>query len=199
MRSILKQRPSAAMVVSLVALFIALSAGAAADLPGIGVVNSGDIKNNTIRSNDIRNDTVGSKDVQNSSLLAEDFKPGQLPAGPRGPQGETGATGLQGPPGAVKLVHRKGTSNSISANTTAGFATGCPDSAPNVVGGGFEVTPSTADFRVVVSTPTDGGDPDGIPDDNWEVRVRTGANPATLTTYAICTTASAVEQAPDQL
>jgi hypothetical protein len=184
------------MVVAVVALFIALSAGAAANLPGIGLVNSGDIKNNTIRSKDIRNDTVGTRDVRDSSLLAEDFKAGQLPAGPRG---ETGATGLQGPPGPVKLVYRKGTSNSISANTTGGFGTSCPASAPNVVGGGFDVTPSTADFRVVISKPTDGIDPDGIPDDNWEVEIRTGANPANVTTFAICTTASEVEQAPDEL
>jgi len=64
---------------------------------------------------------------------------------------------------------------------------------------GFDVSPATADFRVVISRPSDGGDPDGIPDDNWEVLVRTGATPVTVTTYAICTTASEVEQAPDQL
>jgi len=187
------------MGVAVLALFIALSAGAAANLPGIGLVNSGDIKDNTIRSKDIRNNTVGTRDVRNFSLLADDFKAGQLPAGPRGPQGLPGATGATGPPGPVKLVYRKGTSNSIAANTTGGFGTGCPDSAPNVVAGGFDVTPPTADFRVVISKPTDGGDPDGIPDDNWEVQIRTGANPATVTTYAICTTASEVEQAPDEL
>jgi hypothetical protein len=190
MRSILKQRPSTALVVAFLALFVALSAGAAADLPGIGVVNSGDIKNNSVRS----------KDVRNSSLLAEDFKSGQLPAGPRGPQGPTGATGLQGPPGPVKLVHRMGTSSNIAPGTSAGFAVGCPDSAPNVVGGGFEVDPATANVRVVTSAPTDGGDPDGIPDDNWEVSLHNaGASPVTLRTHAICTAATSVEQAPDQL
>src|SRR5215204_3209046 len=97
MRRLLRYRPSPAMGVAVVALFIALSAGAAANLPGIGLVNSGDIKNNTIRSKDIRNDTIASRDVRNRSLLASDFKAGQLPEGPRG---ATGATGPQGPEGA---------------------------------------------------------------------------------------------------
>ena len=166
----------------------------------------GDIKNNTIRSKDIRNGTVGSGDVRNSALLAEDFKAGELPAGPRGPQGlpgasgATGATGAMGPPGPVKLVYRKGTANNVAPGVTGGFSVGCPEPTSNVVGGGFNVDPATENFRVVISRPTDGGDPDGIPDDNWEVLVRNaGAAPVSVTTYAICTTATAVEQAPDEL
>jgi hypothetical protein len=187
MRSILKQRPSATLVVAFLALFVALSAGAAADLPGLGVVNSGDIKNNSIRS----------KDVRNSSLLAKDFKAGQLPAGPRGPQG---ATGAQGPAGMVKLVYRQGTPFSIAPGSTGGFGVGCPSSAPNVVGGGYEAYPPTVNFRVVTSAPTDSDDADGIPDDNWEVSLRNlDANPVNLKVYAICTAPTSVEQAPDQL
>jgi hypothetical protein len=190
MRSILKQRPSATLVVAFVALFVALSAGAAADLPGIGVVTSGDIKNNTVRS----------KDVRNSSLLAKDFKAGELPAGPRGPQGATGAAGAQGAPGPVKLVYRKGTPFSIAPGSTGGFGVGRPTSAPNVVGGGYEAYPPTVNFRVVTSAPSDSDDADGIPDDNWEVSLRNlDANPVNLKVYAICTAPTSVEQAPDQL
>jgi hypothetical protein len=201
MRRVLRYRPSPAMGVALVALFIALSAGAAANLPGIGVVNSGDIKNNTVRSKDIRNNTVRSKDVRDSSLLAKDFKAGQLPAGPQGPQGETGATGLQGPAGPVNLVYRKGTSNPIAAGTTGGFAVSCPASAPNVVAGGLNIASITTNLRLVDSRPTDGGDPDGIPDDNWLVLAFNppGGPSETLTTYAICTAATSVAQAPDEL
>jgi hypothetical protein len=187
MRSILKRRPSAAMVVACLALFVALSAGAAADLPGIGVVNSGDVKNNTIRS----------KDVRNSSLLAKDFKAGELPAGPRGPQG---ATGAQGPAGPVKLVYRKGTSSDIASATAGGFAVGCPDSASNVIGGGYDVAQFAANVRVLRSSPQDGADPDGMPDDTYDVSLyNAGANPVTVTVYAICAAATQVEQAPDQL
>ena len=37
--------------------------------------------------------------VRNGSLTSADFKPGQLPVGPRGPKGDTGATGAQGAQG----------------------------------------------------------------------------------------------------
>jgi hypothetical protein len=139
--------------------------------------------------------------VRDSSLLAKDFKAGQLPAGPQGPQGETGATGLQGPAGPVNLVYRKGTSNPIAAGATGGFAVSCPASAPNVVAGGFNITSITTNLRLVDSRPTDGGDPDGIPDDNWLVLAFNppGGTPETLTTYAICTAATSVAQAPDEL
>src|SRR5215216_1451953 len=109
------------MAVALVALFIALSAGAAANLPGIGVVNSGDIKNNTIRSKDVRNRTVRGKDVRTGaitsrtvkegSLLKLDFAPGEIPG--QGPQG------LPGPPGqngATNVVVRQGALHSVTAN-----------------------------------------------------------------------------------
>ena len=40
-----------------------------------------------------------SGDVRNQSLLAQDFAPGQLPAGPSGATGQQGPTGPQGAPG----------------------------------------------------------------------------------------------------
>lgn len=107
---------------------------------------------------------------------------------------------MQGPPGPVNLVYRKGTNPSIAAGATGGFAVGCPESAPNVVGGGLLSDSLTGDLRLVRSIPADGGDPDGIPDDNWDVIVyNAGASPQSLTVYAICTTASSVAQAPDEL
>jgi hypothetical protein len=187
-------------VIAFLALFVALSASAAADLPGIGVINSGDIKNNAVRGKDIRDGSIVSADVRNSSLLARDFKPGELPAGPKGPQGLPGARGATGPAGPVNLVYRKGTSNNIAAGATSGFAVSCPASASHVVGGGYNVEPFTENIRLVTSQPTDGIDPDGIPDDNWLVMVHNaGANPVMVTTFAICTAATEVTQAPDEL
>jgi hypothetical protein len=43
--------------------------------------------------------SVTSNQVKNHTLRAVDFKPGQIPAGPRGPQGPTGERGAQGPTG----------------------------------------------------------------------------------------------------
>jgi hypothetical protein len=194
-------------VIASLALFVALGGAsyAAATLPA-NSVGAKQLQKKAVTGSKLRANAVSSGKVKDGSLLSADFKAGQVPAGQPGPQGPrglagaTGATGETGPPGPVKVVYRKGTSNSIPANSTLGFGTSCPVSAPNVVGGGFDVSPATENARAVISHPTDGIDPDGIPDDNWEVQVRNaGPGAVTVTTYAVCTTASAVEQAPDEL
>jgi hypothetical protein len=45
--------------------------------------------------------SVTSKTVKDKTLLSKDFKPGQLPAGPRGSEGARGAPGPFGPAGAA--------------------------------------------------------------------------------------------------
>lgn len=191
MRRISHHRPTPALVVALVALLLALSGSATAAI----VMTGSSIKDGTITGKDVKNRTLGSKKLSKKAISSLSGKPGpQGPAGPRGPEGPAG------PAGPVKLVHKQGTNNQIAAGATGGYAVGCPESASNVVGGGYYVGPGTADFRVLHSEPADGGDPDGIPDDNWDVMVHnTGATPLTLTTYAICTAATEVEQAPAEV
>jgi hypothetical protein len=85
MISVIKRRPSPAVVLSLVALFVALggtSYAATKLLP----------KN-----------SVGSAQVVNHSLLNVDFKSGQLPRGATGPQGPAGPAGPQGPASIVNV------------------------------------------------------------------------------------------------
>jgi hypothetical protein len=84
-------RPSPALVVSVIALFVSL--GGVSYGVATGSIDSREIRNNTVRGKDVRNSTLLSRDIRNSTLLARDFKAGQLPAGPRG------ATGAAGPPG----------------------------------------------------------------------------------------------------
>lgn len=68
MLSRLKDNASvAALVLALIALFVAIG-GVAGALPGKNTVNSGDIKKNTIRSSDIKNDKVTGADVKESTL-----------------------------------------------------------------------------------------------------------------------------------
>ena len=201
MNTIAKRLPSPAMLVACVALVVALGgvSYAASVLPK-NSVGTAQLKKKAVTGAKLKTGAVTSAKVANSSLLAADFKAGQLPAGPKGEPGARGLRGATGEPGPVKLVYRKGTANNIAAGTTGGFGTSCPNSAPNVVSGGLEVTPNTENVRVFSSKPGDGIDPDGIPDDVWEVQVRNaGAAPVSVTTYAICTTASTVEQAPDEL
>jgi len=46
------------------------------------------VRNNTLTGRDVKRLTT--RDVANGRLLAEDFAPGQLPAGPKGDKGDPG-------------------------------------------------------------------------------------------------------------
>ena len=69
MRKIEALKPSPAMLVALVALFVALGGSAYAL---------------TVTGKIVKNNSLTSKDVKNKSLLGKDFKAGQLPAGKNG-------------------------------------------------------------------------------------------------------------------
>jgi hypothetical protein len=89
----LQLKPSPAMAVACIALFVALSGAsyAAIVLPG-----------NSVGTPQLKVGAVTSSKVKNFSLLASDFKPGELPAGAKGPagaQGPAGADGAAGVPG----------------------------------------------------------------------------------------------------
>jgi hypothetical protein len=88
-------RPSPAMLVALLALFVALggSSYAALQLPRASV-----------GTKQLRNGAVTSQKVRNNSLLVRDFRASQRsrlrgPRGERGVQGERGLQGEVGPPG----------------------------------------------------------------------------------------------------
>jgi hypothetical protein len=81
------RRPSPAMVVALLALFVAMG--------GVGYAAL-KVPKNSVGSAQIKADAVNSSKVKDGSLLAGDFKAGQLPAGERGPQGIQGLKGDKG-------------------------------------------------------------------------------------------------------
>ncbi|MEA2442010.1 MAG: hypothetical protein QOH76_3434 [Thermoleophilaceae bacterium] len=56
-------------------------------------VRSKHIKNGQVKKADLGAGSVSAVKVSNGSLLAEDFGPGQLPAGPRGLKGDKGEAG----------------------------------------------------------------------------------------------------------
>jgi hypothetical protein len=86
-----------ANVVSMLALFVALSATsyAALKLPRNSVA-SRHIANGQVKRADIARNAVDSSRIAPESLLASDFKPGQLPAGQAGPRGVRGPKGDTG-------------------------------------------------------------------------------------------------------
>jgi hypothetical protein len=91
--------------VGMLALFVALSGTAyAATLPRNSVgtpqlkkdaVTTKKVKNGEVMRADIGRDAVNSARVKDFSLVANDFKLGQLPAGPQGPKGDPGVTNLR--------------------------------------------------------------------------------------------------------
>jgi hypothetical protein len=85
------RRPSPAMLVALLALFVALggSSYAALQLP-----------KGSIGTKQLKNGAVTSKKVRNNSLLVRDFRASQR-SRLRGPQGARGPQGPQGPQGPV--------------------------------------------------------------------------------------------------
>lgn len=88
-----------ALVLSLLALVIAMGGTSYAAVK---------LARNSVTSAIIKNNTIRGADVRDHSLAALDFRPGQLPAGPRGPQGVPGPRGAQDPagPGAKLLPIR---------------------------------------------------------------------------------------------
>jgi Collagen triple helix repeat (20 copies) len=101
----LRRRPSPAMVVACVALFIALGGVtyAAMVLPA-----------NSVGTMQLRSNSVTSPKVKDHSLKALDFAAGEIPAaaagasGSPGPQGPAGAAGIPGPSGSQGPVGPQG-------------------------------------------------------------------------------------------
>jgi hypothetical protein len=88
-----RSRLTFANVVSLMALFVALSGGAYALTIPNNSIGAKQLKKNAVTGSKIKRGAVTSSKVKDRSLLAKDFKAGQLP------QGAKGDTGPQGPPG----------------------------------------------------------------------------------------------------
>ena len=72
MKSILRRRPSPALVISMIALFVSLS-GVSYGV-ATGFIDSREIKNNEIRSLDVRNNQVRSIDLRNNEMRGIDIR-----------------------------------------------------------------------------------------------------------------------------
>jgi hypothetical protein len=71
-KSILRRRPSPALVISLIALFVSLS-GVSYGV-ATGFIDSREIKNNEIRSLDIRNNQIRTRDLRNNEVRGIDIR-----------------------------------------------------------------------------------------------------------------------------
>ncbi len=115
------RRPSPAMVVACLALFVALagtSVAAVSQLVPRNSVGTAQIRNAAVTNPKLRNNAVTSTKVRNRSLLASDFAPGQIPAGPVGPQGPAGPAGPAGTGAALAFRFVAG-ANATTTSSTA--------------------------------------------------------------------------------
>jgi hypothetical protein len=71
-KSILRRRPSPALVIALIALFISLS-GVAYGV-ATGSIDSREIKDNTVRSRDLRNNDIRTRDLRNNEIRGRDVR-----------------------------------------------------------------------------------------------------------------------------
>jgi hypothetical protein len=140
MSSIRGRRPSPALVIALLALFVSLGGTSYA----VSKIGTRQVANNSLRSTDLRDNSVQSRDIRNRSLLARDFKQGQLPAGPKG---DTGPQGPQGPQGsaAANLIQGSTGEDLITLQTSEERfpPSGYSAEEPGGTGGAWGVTPNT--------------------------------------------------------
>jgi hypothetical protein len=119
------KRPSPAMTVALIALFVALTGSAAA---GSGLITGAQIKDHSIGINDLALSAV-------SKLRGH--------AGPAGAAGPSGPAGPAGAPGGFdpsKISYVDGPQTDLPANAAAGaqsLTATCPSGTKVVGGGGF--------------------------------------------------------------
>ena len=72
MQSLVRRRPSPALVISLIALFVSLS-GVSYGV-ATGFIDSRELKNNEVRSIDIRNNEVRTRDLRNNEVRGLDIR-----------------------------------------------------------------------------------------------------------------------------
>jgi hypothetical protein len=103
-------RPSPALVLASVALFVALGGtGYAALQRPKNSVGSKQIRKGAVKTSEIASNAVTGAKVRPRSLAPADFRVGSLPRGERGPAGTAGATGPAGSARAYGYVSAAGT------------------------------------------------------------------------------------------
>lgn len=135
----IRRHLSFANVVSLIALFVALGGTtyAAATLSK-NSVGAKQIKKDSVRASEIKSRAVGTSEVRNGALLAEDFKPGQLPAGAkgdRGLQGDKGDTGDTGSFDSVTVQFEQAAAD-LANGANMSYGVFCPAGQQAIAGGG---------------------------------------------------------------
>ena len=195
MRKLVPRRPSPALVVACLALFVALGG------TSLAVVNA--LPRNSVGAVQLRNNAVNSQKVKNRALLAIDFKAGQLPKGTQGDKGNKGDPGPPGPKGDTGAKGDKGDKGDTGPNpaataivrqapgppssTTSEALVSCLSDERAVGGGAAWATSSGGGIPVVITDmPTPGGN--GTIPTGWRGVIRNMAAVGSVSgrVFAIC-------------
>ena len=161
MRKLVARRPSPALVVACLALFVSLGG------TSLAVVNA--LPRNSVGAAQIRNNAVNSLKIKNGTLLALDFKAGQIAKGDKGDKGDAGAAGAKGDTGAKGDKGDTGPNPAATAivrqasgplSTTTSEAVVSCNGDERAVGGGAAWSSSVAPGNpaVITDMPSPGGD-----------------------------------------
>ena len=144
------RRPSAGLVVAIIALIVAMSGSAVA----ASLITSAQIKDGTIKLRDISTKARNALKGQTGPVGVRGV------TGLQGAPGANGATGLQGAPGAngangaTNVVVRQGTVSSV-LNGASGIVTAQCNAGERATGGGNSVS-GLGGWQVIESFPTPG-------------------------------------------
>jgi hypothetical protein len=117
-RAVAGRRPSASLVISVVALFVALGGTSYAAL----TITGKNVKNGSLTTKDIKNNSLTSADVRDRSLRRRDFRSGELSNAQRGPAGPAGPAGAAGAAGSAIAFARVAASGDVDAGVSKNIA-----------------------------------------------------------------------------
>lgn len=128
------RRPSAALVVACLALFVSLSGTSFADVAQV-------VPRNSVGTPQLRNSAVTTPTIRNGSVTLAKLAPNARipgPAGAAGPQGPKGDKGEKGDTGAAGLtgLERRGNSSVSDSTSDKTVQVACPSGTRALSGGG---------------------------------------------------------------
>jgi hypothetical protein len=148
-----QRRPSPSLVISLLALFVAM--GGTSYAVARNSIGAKQLKKGAVTTSKIKSNAVTTGKVKNGSLRARDFKAGDLPAGERGERGLQGIQGSKGETGTFGAVTAQFTQ--ATADLPDGASTSvnafCPDGQRGIGGGARGDATSSEETHVTSSRP----------------------------------------------
>jgi hypothetical protein len=149
----MRRHLSPALVLSVLAVILATTAGATA---ASSLITGKQIKNSSITGADIKDRSIGGDEIKGSAIGPSKLSGGLLAdiaaPGPAGPAGPAGAAGPAGPAGIANIVTVTSPTQTVApGDTTTGMRANCP-AGTTVVGVGFNTGIGNADFVLSFGT-----------------------------------------------